>query len=113
VDPGTRFLLHDPADDACRPNVRYPRVEFREFDPDAEPFHPSWETALPAVNATLNGWLRRIDEGPFAEVVVDDDGRRWQLSAHAEDGALRWRVEMAGYQWFLSATSWAGRPPTA
>lgn len=120
VHPGARSMWHDPADDQFRearlpcvtppPNTRYPRTEFRETDRDAEPFRPSWETAVPAVNATLNEWLKRLDEGPFAEVVEDAAGRRWQLSAHAEDGALQWRVEMAGHQWFMSATVSRPRP---
>jgi hypothetical protein len=80
-------------------NVTYPRVEFREYDPDRVPFRPSWQTAIPAVE----DWLTRLDDAPFDAHVKDANGS-WHVTATAEDGALRWRVELANHHgWFLSA----------
>lgn len=87
--------------------THYPRAEFRESDPDTAPFRPSWQTAVPAVESTLRGWLERLGDGPFDAVVTDADNRRWHLTARADEGELTWRVEMAGYRWFMSARTGA------
>jgi hypothetical protein len=95
-------------DEMVGTTTRYPRVEFRVCDPDAEPWQPSWQNAIPVVNTTLRGWLERLDDAPFYEVVKDDDGRRWHVTGEAVAEGLNWRVELAGYNWFLSARSELG-----
>lgn len=81
----------------------YPRVEFREYDPDAKPFRPTWEDAHRTAGPLLSAWVAQPEYGALDVVTKDEDGRRWHVTARREDGATRWRVELVGYSgWFCS-----------
>jgi len=81
----------------------YPRVEFREFDPDVEVFRPSWQTVIPAIEPALAAWREDAEGGPLDTIVRDADGHRWHVTAQSEDNVMRWHVTLVGYVgWFAS-----------
>jgi len=47
------------------------------------------------VNTLVTDWLRRPQDGPFS-AVVEENGARWQITAHAEGSGLLVRAELSG-----------------